>query len=99
MISKYSERLLGIKWLTVILSLVVVFGMAAGAKNLFFNNDYRVFFSETDPNLIAFNNLQDTYTKSDNVLFVIAPKDGVVFKQDTLTVIEDITERAWQTPH
>jgi predicted RND superfamily exporter protein len=99
MISKYSERLLGIKWLAVILSLVVVFGMAAGAKNLFFNNDYRVFFSETDPNLIAFNNLQDTYTKSDNVLFVIAPKDGVVFKQDTLTVIEDITERAWQTPH
>ena len=99
MISKYSERLLGIKWLAVILSLVVVFGMAAGAKNLFFNNDYRVFFSDTDPNLIAFDNLQDTYTKSDNVLFVIAPKDGVVFKQDTLTVIEDITERAWQTPH
>ncbi|PWQ98119.1 efflux RND transporter permease subunit [Leucothrix arctica] len=99
MISKYSDRLLSMRWLAIILSLVVVFGMAAGAKNLLFNSDYRVFFSDEDPHLVAFNNLQDTYTKSDNVLFVIAPKDGVVFKQETMTVIEDITEKAWQTPH
>ena len=40
-----------------------------GAKNLFFNNDYRIFFSPDDPRLQAFENLQNTYTKNDNVLF------------------------------
>ena len=63
-----------------------------------FTNDYRVFFSGDDPHLTAFENLQDTYTKNDNVLFVIAPEDGKVFTNDTLAAISDITGRAWETP-
>ncbi|NIQ76004.1 MAG: hypothetical protein GWO08_11395, partial [Gammaproteobacteria bacterium] len=42
--------------------------------------------------------LQDTYTKNDNVLFVIAPDDGVVFKPETLEIIAEMTDRAWETP-
>ncbi len=70
-----------------------------GAKNLVFNNDFRIFFNENDPHLQAFETLQDTYTKNDNVLMVLAPKGGKVFTRETLAAIEDITERAWQTPY
>ena len=84
--------------LTIFLSLAVAMVAATGGQFLSFTNDYRVFFSGDDPHLLAFEDLQDTYTKNDNVLFVVSPKDGKVFSQDTLAAISDITDRAWETP-
>ncbi len=85
--------------LTLIVALLVVFAAAFGAKNLSFTNDYRVFFDGDNPHLTAFEGLQNTYTKNDNVLIALAPDDGKVFKPSTLAAIADITERAWQTPY
>jgi len=74
--------------------------IGSGAPNLMpFSNDYRVFFSKDNPQLKAFENLQDTYTKDDNVMFVISPKNGNVFTPENLTAIQSITEEAWQIPH
>ncbi len=99
LIIKYAQKISKLKWLVLILTIAIVLLSAMGAKNLAFNNDYRIFFSPDDKRLQAFENLQNTYTKNDNVLFVLEPKDGVVFKPDTLAAIEDLTERAWKTPH
>ncbi|MEH6456278.1 MAG: efflux RND transporter permease subunit [Cocleimonas sp.] len=98
-IKSYAHGVTKFGWLITILTLVFVLLAGMGGKNLFFNNDYRIFFSPEDPRLQAFENLQNTYTKNDNVLIVLAPKDGVVFKTGTLTAVEDLTERAWQTPY
>lgn len=99
MIEKYAEGVVKFRWLFLVLSILAMLLAASGAKNLYFNNDYRIFFSPEDPHLQAFENLQNTYTKNDNVLMVLAPKDGNVFKPSTLAAVEDITERAWQTPY
>ncbi len=85
--------------LTLLLSLAVALGAAAGGQFLSFTNDYRVFFSGDDPHLVAFENLQDTYTKNDNVLFVMAPEDGEVFTPEFLGALADVTDRAWETPY
>jgi len=84
--------------LTLVISILIVLGTASGGRFLGFTNDYRVFFSGDDPHLVAFENLQNTYTKNDNVLFTISPQDGNVFTNDTLAAIADITDRAWETP-
>lgn len=99
MIEKYADQVMKFRWLIIVVSLLAILGAAAGAKNLFFNNDYRIFFSPEDKHLQAFEKIQNTYTKNDSVLMVIAPDDGVVFKPKTLQAIEDVTERAWQTPY
>jgi len=99
MLKKYAHGVTRFGWIISILTLVIVLLAAVGGKNLFFNNDYRIFFSPEDPRLQAFENLQNTYTKNDNVLIVLAPKDGLVFKVDTLAAVEDLTERAWKTPY
>ena len=97
----------GIKWVswvtsyrvaTLVVVLVVALSASLGVRNLGFTNDYRVFFSGDDPHLLAFEDLQDTYTRNDSVLFVIAPQEGRVFTRQTLAAISDLTERAWQTP-
>ena len=64
-----------------------------------FNSDYHVFFSEDNPQLLAYDGLQNKYTKDDNVFIVLEPKDGNVFTRETLTAIEELTAQSWQTPH
>jgi len=85
-------------WVVLIASVLITVALAAGGKNLAFTNDYRVFFSESNPQLIAFEELQETYTKSDNIFIMLQPKDGDVFTPHTLAAVADLTERAWQIP-
>ena len=96
---QYANIVVRYRWIFLVLMLAAVILSGMGAKNLHFNNDYRIFFSPDDPHLKAFENLQDTYTKNDNALMVLAPKDGNVFTTKTLAAIEDITEKAWKTPY
>jgi len=100
MLVRYTEWILKWRYLVILLSLALVVAVGSGAPNLLpFSNDYRVFFSKDNPQLNAFENLQDTYTKDDNVMFVISPKNGNVFVPENLKAIKAITEEAWQIPH
>jgi hypothetical protein len=99
MAKNYAEFIIRHKVLTVILSILIVMSMGFGAQFLTFTNDYRIFFGEDNPQLLAFEDLQDTYSKNDNVMFLLVPEDGKVFSNRTLEAVAWLTERAWETPH
>ena len=84
--------------IVLLLSLIFVVGAGAGAGNLVFKSDYRVFFSDENPQLNAFEAMQKIYSKSDNVAFVLSPKNADVFTPETLTAVTELTEEAWQVP-
>jgi len=86
------------RWYVLLISLLMVVLVASGAKNLVQTADYKVYFDKNDEQLLASNKLGDDYSQSDNVLFVIAPKDGNVFTQKTLTAIKELTEASWKVP-
>ena len=86
------------RWLVLIGSLAIAALAGSGGSRLAFNNDYRVFFSEDNPELQAFEKLQRTYTKIDNILFAIAPRDDQVFTPEVLDAVEYVTLEAWQLP-
>ena len=87
------------RWVVILLTLILVALAASGGKYLAFTNNYRVFFSAENPELLAFESLEKKYSKNDNVLFVLEPKGGDVFTPDVLATIEELTEKAWQTPY
>lgn len=89
-----------LRWRWPILASVLLLSLwaAAGAGRLGFASDYRVFFSDDNPQLAAFEAVQDIYTKNDTILFVLAPADGRVFDDGTLGVVEKLTHDAWQIP-
>jgi predicted RND superfamily exporter protein len=87
------------RYLILLATLIIVAMTASGVRFITFKTDYRVFFSDDNPQLLAFEELQNTYTKTDNVLFVLAPKDGNVFSPETLASIARLTESAWQIPY
>jgi predicted RND superfamily exporter protein len=74
----------------------VICGLGLGGLSQ--NPDNRIFFSEDDPNLVALEKLENTYTKNDNLFILVAPKSGNVFDPNVLEVIRDLTKDLWQTP-
>jgi predicted RND superfamily exporter protein len=87
------------KGVVILLVCVICFVMGIGIKQLRFSNDYRMFFSEENPQLKAFEQLQNTYTKNDNVMFVITPSSGEVFTRETLIAVAELTKKAWRIPY
>ena len=95
----YSRWILTHRWWVIAVTLLLVALAGSGGRLLEFSTDYRVFFSEENPQLTAFEELQDTYTKNDNLLIVLAPASGDVFTPRVFKAIVDVTERAWQIPY
>lgn len=88
------------RWLTILLSLLFMLALAAGATRLIVVDvDFRNHFGESDPHLIALEQLEETYALSDAVLVAVAPDNGTIFTQETLVAIEELTEQLWRTPY
>lgn len=97
--TRLSEFVLTWRWPVILISLLATILIATGAQQLTFASNYRVFFSEANPELTAFEAFQGTYTKNDNFLIVLEPADGDVFTPSTLAVVEQLTEDAWRIPY
>ena len=91
---------MGRRWLTILLSLLVMLALAAGARHITaVDVDVRNHFGEDDPHIVALEQLEDTYSLSDAALVAVAPRDGNVFTRETLVAIEELTEQLWRTPY
>ena len=99
MSEKFSNWVLRWRVAIILATVLVVAGIASGARFIQFSNDYRVYFSTDNPQLLAFEALQNVYAKTDNILFAMAPKDGQVFTRKTLESVEWLTAQAWRLPH
>lgn len=86
------------RWWIILSSLLLIGLASSGASKIGFNDDNRVYFSKENPQLNALEELENTYTKNENVLFVLAPEDGNVFSRKTLAAVEELTNKAWQIP-
>ena len=84
---RFTRGVLRWRWPVVLVSLVLTGLAASGARGLFFDTNYRAFFSDENPQLTAFESLQNIYTKNDNLLFVVAPADGDAFTPETLQAV------------
>ncbi len=96
--TQWAKFIIKFRWPVLILSILLAVGLGSQGK-MQFDGDYHVFFSETNPELEAFDALQDKYTKDDNIVLVLAPKNGDVFTRENLVAIEDLTAEAWNTPY
>ena len=97
-VQRYARWVVRRRWPVLIVALLLVGVAASGVANLGLAANYRVFFGSDNPDLAAFEAVQNIYTKNDNILFVVAPADGEVFSNATLAALEELTAEAWQIP-
>jgi predicted RND superfamily exporter protein len=103
---RYIEWIHRWRYLVILLTIVLValagYGGRDHQKN--FKTDYRNFFSKENPQLMAFEQLQNVYSKNDLLLIAIEPKSGNVFEKETLDLLEKLSYpsgelSAWKVPY
>ncbi len=95
----YGRFVMNRPYLVIIVSLALAFLAIFGAQHLRFTNDYRYFFSEENPYLTAFEELERTYSSPDTLLYVYQPKDGSkATSPDAIRMVHEITTQGWQVP-
>ncbi len=95
----FADKIIQFRWIVMVLSFVAVGVIASGMPNLGFATNYRVFFSASNPELNEFEAFQDTYTKNDNVMFIIQPHDKNLSNPTVAAAIEEITKESWTIPY
>lgn len=97
--ARFARAVLAQRWWMIVLSLLVVGIMASGGRLVWFSADYLVMFDKDNPERLAHEHIERTFTKTENFLLVIAPRDGNVFSRQTLGSVVALTEQAWQIPY
>ncbi len=93
---RFARTILKHRWLVLAGSLLVFLLIAAGARKIYIRTDYRIFFSKENPQLTAYEELQNVYTKDDNIFVVLNHPEREVFSSDYLQAIQWLTDRAWR---
>ncbi|MEM6639765.1 MAG: MMPL family transporter [Pseudomonadota bacterium] len=95
---RYAAWVVRHRWPVLAGCAVLALAMAAGLPRLGFHDDYRAYFDKGNPELEQLIELQNTYTRSNNVLFVIDPADGTAFDRTALNAVAELTDAAWSLP-
>lgn len=94
---------LGIRfpWLTLLISTLLIFVMSAGAANLLFTTDFRTYFSDDNPQLKAFEQIEADFNKQDTLVFLVEQSNETdsILNPVTLDFIRLLTNAAWQIPY
>ncbi|MFH0271362.1 efflux RND transporter permease subunit [Vibrio jasicida] len=85
-------------WVLLATVLLVIFA-TIGGKNLYFRGDYNIFFDGTNKQLLAFDEIQTTFAKTDNLAIVVAPANNDVFTPEILQLVQNLTVDSWQVPY
>ncbi|MFV1982042.1 MAG: RND family transporter, partial [Thiohalomonadales bacterium] len=98
MFERYASIVINKPYIILVLMIAFVIGLASTTPNLIFTNDFKVFFSDDNPQLLAFDHLEETFNKQENLLFYIAPKNKNVFTKNNLTLVYELTQISWKFP-
>jgi predicted RND superfamily exporter protein len=96
--AQFARAVIAHRWWIIVASLCLVAAMASGGRLLWFSADYLIMFDEDNPERLAHEHIEDTFTKTDNFLLVVAPHSGDVFSREVLRIVVDLTDEAWQIP-
>ena len=96
--SRLGSWVIMLRW-PIIIAAIILTGIAtSGTLLLEFSADHRVYFSKNNPQLLAYQAMEDTYGKSDNIFFAIVPEDRDATSALALEATAWLTEQAWQIP-
>ena len=72
--------------------------IATGFKNISYDNDPRVMFTEKHEGLKGLEALEQEFTRDDNIVFIVHPENGDIFTRRNLQLLKELTNAAWTLP-
>ena len=98
-LDRYVDAILRYPWRVVAGSALLMLAAAAGTGFITVTNDHLVLFRDDNPQRLAFQALENTYSASDRALIAVAPREGSVFTREALGALVELTEAAWGAPY
>ncbi len=74
--ARFARRVLAARWPVILATLVIVTAASGGIALFEFSANYRIFFDDDNPQLLALEKLENTYGKNENVVFLVVPDNG-----------------------
>ena len=96
---RFSKWVLGNPWWVLAATLVFVIVSSLGIGLIEFRSDARVFFSDKNPELSAFESFEEKYGRDDTLAFVVSADEGDLFTADRLEALTNLTDAVWGMPH
>ena len=97
-LDRYTTFMLRRRWLVLASAVAAMLVLTAGVQFIAMSNDWRDMLDADNPQLVAFDALEDTYTATNAAVVAIAPNGGSIFTREALGAIEELTEAAWRVP-
>mgnify|MGYP001201831839 FL=1 len=95
----FAKLLIKYRYLSIGLVLIVVCLLATGLTKLTFNPDLETYFPEGHPAVIRYNEIDDMFIPTDNLIIAVHSNEGTLFTGDSLKVIEELTKKSWTIPY
>ena len=96
--SRLVQWVIARRWALIAISVIFACVTSSGLMFLSIDSDLRVFFAKDDPHLMELEALENTYTKRETIIIIVAPNKGDVFSNETLSAVQGLTEASWQIP-
>lgn len=98
MTNSWTSFIINARWAVIAIAIFTVAVAGYGLKYVVLKSDFREYFPDNAPYVNDFDRMEETYINSDVILLVIAPSQGDLFNQDTLSFVEELTNQAWALP-
>ena len=95
----FAKLLIKFRYLSIGLVIIVVCLLATGLTKLTFNPDLETYFPEGHPAVIRYNEIDDMFIPTDNLIIAVHSNEGTLFNGDSLKVIEELTKKSWTIPY
>ena len=95
----FAEKIIQYRYLSILFCLVLLVASFRGVGGIAFSPDMEQFFPEDYPISENHAHIEDTFYSSDSVIIAIGVDEGTIFNPRILNLIEEITDKAWSTPH
>ncbi len=96
---KIADFLVRHRLLCFCASIIFIGVSCLGFAKIHYVSDYKIFFAPDDPNLAAFEDLENTFSKVESVIFFVSPKNKDMFSSEGLKSIVWLTSQSWQLPY
>lgn len=84
---------------TLVWVFLLLLVLMAGLPKLALQSDFRLYFSSDNPQLMAFEQVEQAFNKQDTLSFVLSVNNGDLLSVAALTEIKKLTDAAWTLPY
>lgn len=99
MSNSIASILLRYRYLLSIILLAIAAWLSSSMGSFGFSADFRIFFDDDDPLLVAYESMEKEFTQSYTQIFILESENDDLFSNQQLAGIEWFNNKAWRLPH